>query len=85
MVAGDISLQELETFCRLFEVTDRDEIEELSDHFIALDTEMRKLSKSQQSDKRDDSDSTKKSGGKQEAKKAAPGVEVMKREAPPGI
>lgn len=82
MVAGDISLLELEAYCRLWRIDDRDEIEELHDYFLALDAEMRKLSKSQSAEKRDDSsDDDKKGKGKAKPKGDA-GVEVMKREAP---
>ncbi len=74
MVAGDISLLELEAYCRLWRIEDRDEIEELHDYFLALDAEMRKLSKSASAEKRNDAEEPK--------KKAEPKGEVMKREAP---
>ena len=46
MVAGDISLQELEVYCRMRGITDVDEIEEFMFHFGELDKALRDLTKS---------------------------------------
>lgn len=53
MVAGDISLQELEVYCRMRGITDVDEIDELVFHFGELDRALRDLTKSASAERPD--------------------------------
>lgn len=85
MVAGDISLQELEAYCRLWRIEDRDDIEELHDYFMAMDGELRKLGKSSTAENRSDDNPQQAAGGNSQGNvNSSPksGKEVFKREAP---